>query len=82
MSSTSSVDIGGFLLYIGVWCNGSMSVSKTVGQGSSPCTPVKNKYGMVLKWLKRVVCKTIIGEISARQFESDPYLLYGVLAKW
>ena len=26
---------------IGEWCNGSIPVSKTVGQGSNPCSPAK-----------------------------------------
>ena len=27
----------------GVWCNGSMPLSKSVGLGSNPCTPVSGK---------------------------------------
>ena len=27
---------------MGVWCNGSIPVSKTVGQGSNPCAPATN----------------------------------------
>ena len=37
---------------IGVWCNGSMSVSKTVGEGSSPSTPAIIYYLDVAQFVR------------------------------
>ena len=36
-------------LYTGVWCNGSMPVSKTVDGGSNPSTPAKISFLIFIK---------------------------------
>ena len=43
------------LPYIGVWCNGSITVSKAADWGSNPCTPASTN-----SFMAKSICKSIV----------------------
>lgn len=43
------------LPYIGVWCNGSITLSKSADWGSNPCTPAS-----VNSFMAKSICKSIV----------------------
>lgn len=49
------VQIPPLLPFIGVWCNGSITLSKSADWGPSPCTPASTN-----SFMEKSICKSII----------------------